>query len=161
MGKLTTRLFILCGKIAAGKTTLSHKLAKDQSAILISQDQWMSTLYPDEVQDLKDYVKYSNRLDAVIGPHVKSLLTQSISVVMDFPANTLEQRAWLKGLADEAGVVHQLYFLDVSDDVCKERLRERNASGEHPYDVSEAIFDQFNKYFVAPTADENLNVIVL
>ena len=41
-------------------------------------------------------------------------------------------------------------FVDVTDDVCKQRLHQRNASGSHEFTVSDE-FDEITSYFVAPT----------
>ncbi|MDX1737770.1 MAG: ATP-binding protein, partial [Alphaproteobacteria bacterium] len=121
MSAKTAKLYLLCGKIASGKSTLSLALAKAENTILLSEDHWNSTLYPEEIKNIQDYVKYSKRIRAVVGPLVISLLREGTSVVMDFPANTLEQRAWLKSLFDEAQSNHELYYLDCSDALCKER----------------------------------------
>ncbi len=43
---------------------------------------------------------------------------------------------------------------------CKRRLRARNAEGEHPYQVSDADYDLFTRYFVPPGEEERFNVIV-
>jgi len=59
-----------------------------------------------------------------------------------------------------AQVAHELHVLDVPEAVCKERLRQRNARGDHPYQVDEATFDQFMSYFVPPGQDENFNILV-
>jgi hypothetical protein len=40
------------------------------------------------------------------------------------------------------------------------RLRTRNESGDHPYQIDEATYDLFMSYFVPPTLDEGFNVIV-
>jgi len=37
-------LHFFCGKAGAGKTTAARKLAREQRAILISEDQWVSRL---------------------------------------------------------------------------------------------------------------------
>jgi hypothetical protein len=39
-------------------------------------------------------------------------------------------------------------------------LRQRNESGDHPYRVDEATYDQFMSYFVFPTPEEGFNVVV-
>jgi predicted kinase len=93
-------------------------------------------------------------------PHVVSLLRESVSVVMDFPANTPQQRAYLRGLFEAADVDHELHYLDVSNDVCKRRLRERNARGDHAFQVDEAQFELFTSYFVPPGDDEGFNVVI-
>lgn len=155
-----TKLFIISGKIAAGKSTLAIELVEGKARVLLSEDYWISKLYPGEIVSLKDYVRCSARLRKAIQPHVVSLLKEGISVVMDFPANTREQRLWLRGLFEAAGVGHELHYLDVPDAVCKTRLRIRNDAGDHAFQTSEADFDLFTSYFIAPTSDEGFNLIV-
>ena len=88
------------------------------------------------------------------------LLRAGLSVVLDFPANTRASRDWMRTLFEEAGVVHRLHYLDVADDVCRERLRARNAAGTHDFTVTDAQFALFTRYFVAPTPDEGFDLIV-
>jgi len=85
---------------------------------------------------------------------------KDLSVVLDFPANSVKWRSWMRSLISEANVAHELHVLDVSDTICKARLRKRNESGEHQYQVDEATYDLFMSYFVRPTPDEGFNVIV-
>jgi predicted kinase len=153
-------LYLLCGKIAAGKSTLARRLATRPATVLITMDDWMSILFPTENRTIEDFTTLSARLRAAMGPHVVDILRQGLSVVLDFPANTLRWRDWMRSLITEANVAHELHILDVPDVICKERLRERNAGGKHPYRVDEATYDQFMSYFVLPTIDEGFNVIV-
>jgi predicted kinase len=152
-------LHLLCGKIAAGKSTLAARLAAQPLTILVSEDEWLSKLYPDKIKSIEDYVRYSACLRNAMKPHVVSLLAEGLSVVLDFPANTYGQRKWLREVFETAGVAHQMHFLDVSDDICKQRLRARNAVGDHAFEASDAEFDLFTSYFVPPSADEEFNII--
>jgi predicted kinase len=152
-------LYLLCGKIAAGKSTLARKLATQPATLLITMDHWMSTLYPVENRTIEDFTRLSARLRDAIGPHIIDILRQDLSVVLDFPANTVRWRSWMRTLINEADVAHELHVLDLPDAVCKERLRQRNSSGENPYQVDETTYDQFMSYFVLPTPDEGFNVI--
>jgi predicted kinase len=95
-----------------------------------------------------------------MGPHVIDILRQGLSVVLDFPANTVRNRNWMRSLIAEANAAHELHVLDVPDGICKQRLRERNASGEHPFQVTETEYDQFTGYYVPPEPGEGFNVIV-
>jgi predicted kinase len=95
-----------------------------------------------------------------MGPHIVTLLKAGLSVVLDFPANTPTSRQWMRGLFEAAGVAHRLHFLDVTDDVCKQRLHRRNAAGTHEFTVSDAEFDEITSYFVAPTAAEGFEMTV-
>jgi predicted kinase len=155
-----TTLYLLCGKIAAGKSTLARRLAARPATLLISQDHWMSNLFPDENRTVDDFARLSARLRAAMGPHIVDILQQDVSVVLDFPANTVRYRNWMRLLITQAKVAHELHFLDVSDAICKQRLRQRNADGEHLYQVSEATYDLFTSYFVPPGPDEGFNVVV-
>jgi predicted kinase len=145
-----TTLYLLCGKIAAGKSTLARRIAERPSTLMITMDYWMSILFPIENKTIEDFTRLSARLRAAMGPHVVDILRQDISVVLDFPANTMTWRSWMRSLISEAHVALELHVLDFPDAICKERLRERNAGGEHPYQVTEETFDLFMS-FVPPT----------
>jgi predicted kinase len=160
MSSNETTLHLLCGKIAAGKSTLTAELGSVPHTIVISEDEWLSRLYPDEMTTVGDYVRCSARLREAMGPHVTRLLNAGVSVVLDFPANTLANRAWMRSIFETAGVAHQLHYLDVPDDVCKARLRARNASGEHAFAATDEQFDLITSYFVAPKPEEGFDVIV-
>src|SRR5882757_10389957 len=151
-----TTLYLLCGKICAGKSTL----ARHPATLLISMDHWMATLFPTENKTIDDFARLSARLRAAMGPHVVDILQQGLSVVLDFPANTVKNRDWMRSLIAQADVAHEFHLLDLPDAVCKQRLRERNARGEHPFQVSDAEYDQFTRYFLPPGPDEGFNVIV-
>jgi hypothetical protein len=66
----------------------------------------------------------------------------------------------MRGLIDEARVPHEMHLLDVADALCLQRLRRRNASGEHPFAVTDEEFAQFTRHFVPPAPDEGFNVVV-
>jgi predicted kinase len=153
-------LYLLCGKIAAGKSTLARRLAARPATLLISEDHWTSHLFADDLKTIENYGRYSARLRAAIGPHIVDILRQGVSVVLDFPANTVRNRDWMRSLIAQANVAHELHHLDIPDTICKQRLRQRNAGGAHAFQVSEAEYDQFTRYFVAPGPDEGFNVVV-
>ncbi|MCG7623524.1 AAA family ATPase [Epibacterium sp. Ofav1-8] len=154
----TPTLHLLCGKVAAGKSTLAERLAAQPGTIRISEDIWLKTLFADQMQTLKDYVRCSAKLRDIVRPHVISVLETGVSVVLDFHANTRDQRRWLKAIAEAASVPHVLHFLDVSDDVCLSRLHARNAAGNHPFAVTDEQFRVVTGHFAAPVADEGFTV---
>lgn len=157
-GGAAATLHLICGKIAAGKSTLAAELASRPATILIGEDAWLSCLYRDEQKTIEDYARNSRRLREVMGDHIVALLRAGLSVVLDFPANTPASRQWMRGLFERAGTAHRLHFLDLPDDICKARLRARNAAGTHAFNATDAEFDQFTSYFVPPAADEGFVV---
>ena len=152
-------LHMVCGKIGAGKSTLTRQLAEAPATVLISEDAWLATLYPDEIHELPDYVRCAGRLKKAMAEHVAALLGAGVSVVLDFPANTVANRQWMRGIFEAAGAAHALHFLDVPDEICKARLRARNASGIHPFETTDAQFDLISSHFAAPSPEEGFDVV--
>jgi predicted kinase len=76
------KLLFLCGKMAAGKSTLSRELAERENAVLLVQDEFLERLFPGEIVDIPGYVKYSSRLHNALEPHICSLLSRGIAVVL-------------------------------------------------------------------------------
>jgi predicted kinase len=95
-----------------------------------------------------------------MGPHVVALLRAGLTVVLDWPANTVASRAWMRGIFEAAGAAHKLHVLDVPDEVCLARLRARNAEGAHAYTVSESEFAELTRYFEPPTIDGGFDVMI-
>jgi predicted kinase len=154
------KLVFFCGKMAAGKSTLARDVARRESAVLLVQDEFLDSLFPDEITDIRAFVRCSSRLQNALAPLVCTLLSRGISVVLDFPGNTKAQRAWFRELIERANVEHELHFLDVSDALCKSQLKDRSKS--LPPDslwTTDAEFDIVTSYFEPPSDDENFNVV--
>ena len=154
-----TTLHLVCGKIAAGKSTLISQLGRAPNTLVVSEDHWLARLYPGEQNTLAEYARNSRRLRDAMTAHLIDLLGRGLSVELDFPANTPDSRAWMRTVFEGAGCAHQLHFLDVPDQVCKTRLQRRNSSGEHEFYVSDDDFDLFTSYFVPPSPEEGFEVV--
>lgn len=153
-------LHLMCGKIASGKSTLAKSLAEEHGALVFSEDQWLSRLYPEQIKSVADYVRCARQIRAVLGPLVVDVLSAGVSVVLDFPANTVADRQWLRGLADSARVPHCLHYLEVDDATCRARLHARNTLAEHEFAASDAEFDLITRYFQVPEVGEGLEIVM-
>jgi len=158
---MTGKLLLLCGKMAAGKSTLARELAARENAMLLVQDEWLDALYPNGVINVATYLEYSGRINRLLAPVVVDLLSRGVSVVLDFPGNTRNQRAWFRGIIERAGAGHELHVLDTADAICKAQLKARSADlpPGTPW-TSEADFDLISSHFRAPAEDEGFNVVV-
>lgn len=152
-------LFMLCGKIASGKSTLANQLARE-GGVLIAEDDWLGALFADQMKTGADYMRCAGKLRSIMAPHVVSLLNAGTTIVLDFPANTIEQRAWMRDILGETTAAHQMHVLDTPDEDCLLRLANRNAVGEHPFAVTEEQFRQFSTHYARPTAEEGFNLVV-
>lgn len=148
-------LILLCGKMSSGKSTKAVELRDKMGAILISEDDWLSKLYAEEITSFQDYINYSSRLKPIIKEHVQSILENGVSVVMDFPANTKNQRKWLKEIFYEKSYPHKLIYLEADDEICLNRLKYRRESQPERanFDTPE-VFKQVTAYFEEPSLIE-------
>lgn len=155
-------LIFFCGKMGAGKTTYSKKLANELNALFLSEDEWLAAIYPDEIKNFNDYIKYSSRLKPLLTGHVRSILQSGVSVVMDFPGNTKKQRAWFKEIFSGGQIPHKLIYLKADDQLCLNRLEQRRKSApERARFDTEEVFYQVTAYFQAPEDGEGFNLEVV
>lgn len=155
-------LVLFSGKMGAGKSTLSKQITRERNAVRISEDTWLSTLYPEKIRSFDDYLHYSALLRPLIKTHVTDILTTGTDVVLDFPTNTIHQRKWYKTLVSEANAKNLLIYLRVSDERCLKQIEKR--CSEQPeraiYDT-ESMFHEVTKYFQAPHEDEGFTLQIL
>jgi predicted kinase len=157
----SAKLIFFCGKMAAGKSTLARDLANRENAVLLVQDDFLDALFPGEITDIQGFVKYSSRLKNALTPHICALLSQGISIVLDFPGNTKAQRGWFRELIERANVEHELHFIDASDALCKSQLRDRSkALPAGSSWTTDADFEAISAYFQPPSEDEKFHVVL-
>lgn len=156
---MSATLHFLCGKMAAGKTTLSRQLAAEHQAVLICEDLWLQRMYPVEITTFEDYLHYSERLKTLVAPHVTELLSKDVSVVMDFPANVPVARLWVRSIFEAANANHLLHFVNTPNERCIEQLQKRNR--EKPEGSMEMTVEQFEyvtSLFIAPQETEGFRI---
>ena len=152
-------LIFFCGKMGAGKSTQSVKIANEKNAVLLSEDEWLESLYPNKVKSLDDYVKYSMLLKPQIKKLVQSILAAGTHVVMDFPANTISQREWFRSMFSEINASHSLVYIDQPNNVCLEQIEKRRLENpERAATDTIEMFEAVTKYFVAPKSDEGFKI---
>lgn len=155
-------LIFFCGKMGSGKSTYSKRLASELNAVFLSEDDWLSAIYPEEINNFDDYIKYSSRLKPLLKEHVQRILDSGISVVMDFPGNTKNQRVWFKEIFLEGQIPHKLIYLKADDQLCLKRIEQRRKnSPERARFDTEEVFHHVTSYFQAPTDDEEFNIEVV
>ena len=154
-------LYFFCGKMGAGKSTLAKQVSTQGNMVLIVEDEWLGALYPSLIQSVADYVTYSARLKQPMTVLTQQLLLRGQDVALDFPANTIQQRASLKQIAAAVGCLHHMYYLDVADEVCLGRIKHRRQKHPSRADTDTAeMFHAMRRHFRAPQPDEGLNLLI-
>ncbi|PYF79286.1 putative kinase [Marinomonas alcarazii] len=156
----TGMLTFFCGKMGAGKSTKSKALSVEKNAVLVSEDDWLAAHYPNQIHSFEDYLTFSGLIKPFVKAHVQNILQTGTNVVMDFPANTVNQRAWFKKLCSDIQCQHELIFLDLSDEQCLAQIAKRRAEQpERAQFDNETVFYHVTQFFQAPSEDEGFNVI--
>lgn len=155
-------LIFFCGKMGAGKSTKSKQIAKEKNAVLLSEDEWLASLYPNQINTFNDYIHFSTQMKPLVKDLVMNILKMGTNVVMDFPANTKNQREWFLNIAYEANSNHNLIYLKVNNKICLSQIAKRRIEQPHreKFDT-EAIFYEVTKYFEEPIENELLNIQVI
>ncbi|SHH96279.1 AAA domain-containing protein [Virgibacillus chiguensis] len=102
--------------MGAGKSTKSKEIAVNKNAVLLSEDEWLSSLYPNQIESFEDYLKFSAQIKPLVKKHVQNILSVGTDVVMDFPANTQGQRKWFLELVLDVNSSHQLIYLNLTNE---------------------------------------------
>ena len=155
-------LHFVAGMAGAGKTTLARKLAAEQPAVFISEDEWLFHL-AEPIETLDQYLAAARRIRRLLTPHLADLLRCGASVVLDFGGNTIRDRQWVRSIVDGAGAAHVLHYIDADETLCLARIHERNVGqpeGIFFGVVTDAQVAEVNRHFVAPSPEERFNLVV-
>lgn len=153
-------LIFFCGKMGAGKSTKSSDIAQKRNAVLLSEDEWLDSIYPNKIASLKDYIEYSNQLKPQIKKLVQAILVAGTDVVMDFPANTIAQREWFRSIFSEIQAPHELIYIDLSNQSCLKQIEKRRLQQpDRATTDTKEMFEAVTKYFVEPQLEEAFNII--
>ena len=70
------KLYFMCGKMAAGKSTHAKELSKVKAAVLFVQDELLEALYPGAILVIDDFEMYSARVREVVSPYIREFLAR-------------------------------------------------------------------------------------
>lgn len=145
-----TRLVLICGLPASGKSTLAHELAASMPAVLLSKDEWVTALG----QDLWDDA-FRDRLEAQLWALTQELLVHGLSVILEWGHWARSERDSKRVRARELGVEVELHYLDGPLDELIARVERRNASAAWlARPITRDEMQQWAAVFAPPDDDE-------
>src|SRR5438128_10699217 len=160
-GSCMATLHFICGKAGAGKTTLARDLGRTLPAVVIYEDDWISTL-GFEIRSLEDFLRASSKCRSLIGPLASELLRLGVSVVFDFAGNTIKSRQWVRAVFEAANADHVLHVIDATDTQCLANIHRRNhekPSGVYWGHVTDEMFNRVTAYFAPPQPEEGFSIL--
>lgn len=150
MARASTRLVLICGLPASGKSTLARQLATKIPAIRLDKDDWVIQLGADLWDD-----EFRVRLEHQLWVLSQELLAQGQSVILEWGHWARTERDEKRLGARALGVGVELHYLDAPLAELIERAERRNASGEWTAaPMTRAHFEAWAAIFQPPDEDE-------
>jgi predicted kinase len=141
--KSSTRLVLICGLPASGKTALARQLAPKIPAIRFDKDQWTTQLGLDVWDD-----EFRARLEPQLWDLTQERLAHGQSVILEWGHWARVERDEKRLGARALGVEVELRYLETPLEELIERAQRRNASGEwSAAPMTRAHFERWQRSF--------------
>lgn len=148
-------LFLMVGLPGSGKTVRARELAAEHSALRLTPDEWMMSLFgPDDRHQARPGGKrwlLEGRLVAL----ALDLLSLGANVVLDFGLWSRDERSALRWMAGSVGARCEVVYLPVDPDVQWSRIQARwDAAPATSFPMAQEEIDGWKASFEVPDADE-------
>lgn len=120
-----TKVYLLCGKIASGKTTYAKTLCEQKNAVILSIDDVMLQLY-DECLGQQRHQEVMKRINAYFFTLIPQLFKQGLNVVLDYGYWTKAERTWITSQCVLHDYPYEMHYITVQEEVRLARLQQRN-----------------------------------
>jgi predicted kinase len=142
-----TRLVLVCGLPASGKTTLARELAEAYRAVRLNPDEWELALGVDPFDE-----GFQVRLEAAFWELTQRLLVLGTSVVLEWGFWARSERDEKREAARRLGVAVELRFLDAPYEELVRRVEARHGAGGIA--ITESHMERYRANFQPPTDEE-------
>jgi predicted kinase len=152
---------LMCGLVAAGKSTYARALAAERRAFYASLDAWMLQLHGIRFHE-PEYAPLADRCRLQIWDAAEQVLRLGHDAVLDWNFWNPERRRIWKDRIEAAGFAAHLHVVDVTVETAIERAARRAELGDPTsYLLSGADVRQHATIFVPPTPDEGIPITVV
>lgn len=152
MAKSSTRLVLICGLPATGKSTLARRLAVEMSAVRLDKDKWVLQLGGDLWDE-----QFRERVEGELWALTQELLALGQSVILEWGHWARSERDEKRLGARALGAAVELHYLDAPLEELIERAERRNASSEWTAAPMRRVhFEAWATRFQPPSEEEFL-----
>lgn len=150
------KVFLICGKICSGKSTYAEHLRTENKAVLLSVDEIMFALFGLYTGDKHD--EYTEKIQSYLFEKSVEIIQSEINVILDWGFWSRRGRSAAKEFYTLRNIECEFYYIDISDEVWKERIIYRNklvSKGENEaYIIDGNLAAKFESLFEPPSEDE-------
>ena len=145
-------VYLICGKICAGKSTYAKKLAKEKNAVILSADE-VTTLFAKDLGEQHDEIAL--RVRQYLMEKAVRIAQCGCPVILDWGFWTKAMRRDANSFFRSRGIAPVWHYLDGSDAVWAERISQRNlCPGQADYVVDEGLKQKCLQLFEPPQRGE-------
>ena len=150
------KVILICGRICSGKSTYAEALRRRERAVVLSVDELALAVFDPYLGDKHDM--YMQRVRDYLLKKAVEIVEVGTNVVLDWGFWTRADRDATRAFFAERNIEHAFHYIDVCDDVWRERIAKRNAAvqaGEaQAYFVDENLAAKFASRFEKPEKAE-------
>ena len=153
-------LHLLIGPVGAGKSTYAKQLGREQRAVRLTLDAWMTQLFGDDerpaIGRMEWYLERRERCLAQIWSVTQELLAAGMTVVLEPSLIQKAEREELYRRIDGEGCGLTVHVLDAPREVRRARVLKRNAERGETFSVEVPLpyFDLASDLWEPPDEDE-------
>lgn len=155
------KIIMVGGKICSGKSTYSQQIRLKNNAVLLSVDEIMLTIFDQNLGDKHD--DYVKKIKKFLLNKSLEFIQIGVTVILDWGFWSKYERKSTKEFYISQNIKCEFHYIDISDEVWKLRLNNRNnliSSGKtNDYFVDDNLIKKFNSIFEMPSNDE-IDVLV-
>ncbi|XXT17216.1 ATP-binding protein [Sorangium sp. So ce429] len=125
----TAHIHLIVGPVGAGKSTFALQLCREQRAVRLNLDEWMTALFrPDRPESgvLEWYIERTERCIDQIWRLTERMLEVGTSVVLEIGLIRRDHRERFYERVDAGGHPMTIHVLDAPRDLRRERVLRRN-----------------------------------
>ena len=125
-----SNVHLIFGSQGAGKSTYSINLAKEVGGVHLSIDEWMWSLFGDDLpktMDLNWIMPRVNRCENMIWETAKKIVNAGGTVILDLGFMKEVNRQQFLDMSDNLNLSSQLHYINAPEEIRHSRVMERNS----------------------------------
>ena len=151
-----SKVILICGKIASGKSVYAERIKKQENAVLLSVDELVLSVLGSELGDKHDEI--TERVQAYLFDKSLEIVNAGANALLDWGFWTRERRQAARDFYASRGVACEFHYIDTPDEVWRRNIEIRNAAvlagRSDAYFVDEGLMKKLEAAFQVPEREE-------
>ncbi|MBE5767945.1 MAG: ATP-binding protein [Clostridiales bacterium] len=151
-----TRVIMICGKIASGKSVYAEKLCAQENAVMLSVDELVLSVLGNDLGDRHDEI--TDRIQDYLFRKSAEIVKAGANVLLDWGFWTRERRAAARAFYRAHGIACEFHYIDVPEGVWRRNIAIRNQAvldgKSDAYFVDDGLMKKLESLFESPSREE-------